>query len=130
MTPRKEILKSFTQMLPCDLTDEQQKDRGVQLAHAEGDLEAFLLEAKAERAAIRDKKKEKELLVHNLAETVRTKKEEREVECYLRASKRDGWVDVFRTDTKEIVTSRKSSDDENQVTIPFNVPDESDLAAS
>ncbi len=136
---KKEILKSFDQMLPCEMSDEQLKDRGSQLAHAQEELEAHLVSAKEHRAELRDEKKALELKVHDLAEAVRSKKESREVKCALRIGKRDGWVEVVRLDTQEVITTRKMSNVDAQADIPFEiqadaealfkVPDETELEA-
>lgn len=124
---QKQILKTFDQQLPCDMSAEQLQERGSQLAHTQEELEAHLVSAKEHRAELRDEKKALELKVHDLATSVRTKKENREVQCALRIGKRDGWVEVVRMDTREVITTRKMSDADSQAEIPFSIPDESEL---
>lgn len=128
-----DVIKTVNRMLPCDLSDAQQQERGSELAHAQESLEAHLLDATKERASLRKRKAELELKVHTLAEIVRLKKEEREVEVVVRHAKRAGFVEEVRTDTHEVIATRAIDDKEAQGNLLEDSappPDPEDLLAS
>ncbi len=113
--PRKsaDVIRRFNRMLPCSLTEPEKLVRGNQLAHDQETLESHLLDAKEQRAELRKKKSELELKVHSGAEVLRLGKEDREVPCVLRHGKGE-LVEEVRTDTGEVIATRRMDADEAQ----------------
>lgn len=113
--PRKsEVLKTFDKMLPVALTDAELQTRGNKLAQLEEDAEGHELSAKAQRAKLREQKKALAIEIQGIAKVIREKQEERSVKCITRPGKRDGFVDDVRTDTNEVIDTRRASDAEAQ----------------
>ncbi len=125
--PNTEILSTFEQTLACNLSHEDIEKKGIELANLESEINTFLEDAKAQRASLRVQKNDLEAKRSAIAEVVRTGKEERLVQCALRAGNMPGFVDVLRMDTREVITTRRLKADESQGEMPFEIPDEADL---
>lgn len=106
--------KTFTKILPCDLSDIELIAKGEDLA---AELTA-LEEAEAEAKADAQKHKERQAGIREKIRKLRTAIEERqelrEVECEERIIRERGVAQVVRLDTGEVVSERKLELDDLQ----------------
>lgn len=121
------VLKSYTAMLPVKLTEKEVQVRGSKLALTRQEAEQHTERSKALRAELIAKRDELDSEIGHLAKVVREKTEDREVECEVRMSKKDGCVDEIRLDTMEVIATRPIKDEEGQTGLDFAVIDDAEL---
>ena len=108
------VLKTATAQLACKLTDEEQRDRGRQLAAVLGDIQSeesrhdmLKAEMKSAMAALESKRDLLQLQVSRGEET-------REIKVEDRAFYTEGKVRRVRLDTEETISEREIRPEEQQ----------------
>lgn len=109
----------FVEKLGCELTREEQLQKGTEMALLLQRLEETESEAKSVADGYKRDIKKLERTIGDRAEEVRTGIEHRLVECTERGRFREGLVDVIRTDTGEVVRTRPMTEAEKQQPLPF-----------
>lgn len=112
--------RSFTERMPCKLTDAELVDRGAQLADAYAKADALEAERKNTNDGFKAKIELVEQQVRDLAGTLRSKQETREVELLEEFDYRTFTVRVKRADTGEMVRERAMTKNERQEELPFD----------
>ena len=111
-----------TMDLECDLTPLEREQAGEQLSTRIDEKLQLMASHKESKAAMKRKEDELEAEIKRLAKAHKTGKELRPVFTEERPDLRRSVVEVFRTDTGELVTTRPLSQDEinkiRQGTIP------------
>lgn len=109
--------KTTIEKLPCKLTEREQvlksKALGAELEELER-LEAEKADSARQYKELIDTKNKR---VRELAQEVRDGAELRMVECYERPKYREGVIELVRSDTREVVSTRKMSDADRQTTL-------------
>ena len=100
--------------LPVELTPDEVRAKGVELAARVDEMYAIDVERKEAAAAIRERRADVEAQVIELKGEVRSGREYREVECRLEPDFQAGVMQIVRVDTGEFVRSRPLSPDERQ----------------
>jgi hypothetical protein len=100
--------------LPCDLTGDEQRQRGDELARKFQNLDALEDERKSVVAEAKGKIDATESEVRKLAQIVRERREHRPVECIWRRDDQRGVMELIRTDTSDVVLSRPMTEAERQ----------------
>lgn len=111
---RRETLYEVKRDLRCQLTEEEVNDRGQELARMHGRYGRMLSEHKAAKAKMRDDEKDLEMLISGKAYDVRSKTEERVVECEWQADYDRQLAVLVRTDTGEEIKTRELTEDDRQ----------------
>ena len=109
-----EVLRRITKLLPVALTDGELRDRGSALALTREKLETQRIESSVAKKQLKEAEEKLELETSRLAHIVRDRCEAREVPVEVRVGKRAGYIDEVRTDTGEVLHSRKMHPDEAQ----------------
>lgn len=112
--------RSFTERMPCKLTDAELVDRGGKLADAYAEADALEAERKNTNDGFKAKIELVEQRVRDLAGTLRTKQETREVELLEEYDYRTFSVRVKRADTGEMVRERAMTKNERQEELPLD----------
>jgi len=114
----KELKTTETRHLDCNLTDEELKQYGEDLAHRFMDVQAL----QVERARINAKIKPIEQEIETIVVKIDTKKEVREVECDWFYDWHKGKKWLVRTDTYETVphTTLDITEEEKQQRLELN----------
>lgn len=111
--------RTTSEVLDCVLTEDEQRERGQQLAEsvkAVSDLERDQKDVKASmKEAMEDAEAERE----RLALIVRDGKEPRTVPVRLDYDDQRGMVHKTRLDTGELIGTRPMTDEEKQRALPF-----------
>lgn len=110
-------VKSKTEELPCRLTDEEVQLKSAALANA---VEAMEAERDAQKEAKTEMKARMQELSNNVAELahqVNRREETRLVEVEIQLIPNSMLVQEVRTDTGEIVATRKADPDELQTSL-------------
>ena len=123
-----EVLRTQKRILPVQLTPAEVEEYGSQLAHQEKALEEHELAVKVARVASNKAKAVITARIGALALAIRERAELRQVEVLIQRGKGD-LVEEVRADTGEVLGTRRMKEDEAQEGMPFEVPDESDLAS-
>ena len=108
------VVRQFTTYLPCRLTEDEQRERGQQLAHQRKLVEDFAVEAGDVKKRLKEHETNLDGELSRLARVVRDRSEPRQVLVHVRLSKKAGYVDVVRTDTGEVIQTRKMASEEAQ----------------
>ena len=106
--------KFHTRSLPCELTEQEYKDRARELTDTMHDRDKIELERTEHAKTLKWKMDRKTTEIQILARTVRTKEEDRQVQCEHQTDYEDAVVNVVRLDTGEIVGSRPMTHEERQ----------------
>ena len=104
-----------TRLLPCDMSTEEQRLRGIELAEAETALLAAEL---AKKAAAKEHKENVDVIqkcIYQLVKVVETGEEQRQVECRVERLFGEGVIRVTRTDTGEIVEESEMTEADRQL---------------
>lgn len=104
--------------LPVALTATELLDRGDQLARAHQAVRIEQAEQKAKKEDLKQRLEDLEGEVGKLARIVRDKSEPRDVECARVFDFDKSTVEIVRTDTGEVVSSRTMTDQERQIGLP------------
>lgn len=83
------------------------------------DVTCAIEETKEKRALVLGRKKAAEARIVELAKALKSGKEDREVECEWRHDAENNLMDLVRTDTWEVVSSRPLTDQERQLELDF-----------
>lgn len=123
-----EVIRTQKRILPCSLSDAEVQARGTALAHLERALEEHELATKTVRTASNKAKAALVLQISGMAVVVRDREELRQVEVLIQRGKGE-LVEVVRSDTGEVVETRRATEDENQAWLPFSVPEDDELSS-
>jgi hypothetical protein len=112
-------IETFHRELSVLLTDDEKRQRGMELARAENELTEFNdRERKARLAELKAKESDIRARIAKLAGVVTTGSELRRVECRGDADYANGRVLLYRVDTGELIGDRALKDEERQVKVP------------
>ena len=106
-----------TRFLSCELTDDEQRERGVQSANAYDEINRLKTEAKGIADEYRSKIIGAESKHDSLKNTVLQKREYREVDCTEYHDYKKGKVYTVRDDLVLITESRQMTPDERQAVL-------------
>ncbi len=112
--PDTAVLGSVSRDLRCVLTSVEFEQRAHQLATMEKQSGDMKIDHKKRRAEILAEKNEIEGSIRRKARDVRTKTEERAVECEWRADFKKNVVELIRTDSGDTIDTRKLTDEDRQ----------------
>ncbi len=112
------VLETFTEHLPCKLTEEDMLQRGAELSAAELNLAEQKEEAKAVRASLTAMEKKLQGVVSYLAVVLKDGEEDREVECQSIAKFDKEEVIIQRLDTGDVIRKRPLTDQDRQSPLP------------
>lgn len=113
------LTRQTSEILTCNLTPEEHRERGRQLAEALEAVDKETVDQKAEKEAMKDRLEHLQAECDRLGKIVREEKEDRSVNVRIDYSDADGMVYKYRLDTGEMFASRKMTDDERQRALPF-----------
>lgn len=108
-----------TETLMCDLTPDEQRERGEQLAHKLNEKSRLEEEMKAQASGFKTKIKEAENQAVKLKNAVSTKRELRDVQCTEHYDYQRKRVLIVRDDTGVIARERGMTTDEIQRSLPL-----------
>lgn len=114
--PRRKKNK-ITRTLPCKLTDEEQRQRGIQLAEREIEYEQVLAEKKTSSDAYSATAKSLRTRITDLTAAVNDKQEDREIEVVWEFHYANKEKYLVRQDTMESIEKRTLTADELQMTL-------------
>lgn len=103
--------------LPCQMTGKEQLLKSAALAKAIGELSDLEAEKKEFADDWKDRKNKVDGAIKILAGEVRTGKEVRPIECFESPVYSDMMVELIRSDTGEIVSSRPMHPSERQLAL-------------
>jgi uncharacterized FlaG/YvyC family protein len=106
--------KTCVRQLPCNLTEDEVRLRGIDLAHANTQYADTKDEAKSKAKAYKDRLEKIYETIHDLKDAVRNGVEVRPVECDVLLDHYAGMVTITRRDTGDIVESRRMTPAESQ----------------
>ena len=107
-----------TRFLSCELTDDEQRERGVQSANASNEVNRLIAEAKGVADEYKAKKIGAEAQHDALKNAVLQKREYHEVDCTEWHDYKKGKVYTVRDDLGLITESRQMTPDERQAVLP------------
>lgn len=116
------VVKTEWEELDCILTDDEQRDRGRQLADALADVAQFHAEQKSAKETAKDRLETLQGECNRLARIVRAGHETRPVRVQIVHDDRRLMVDKVRLDTGETFASRTMTESEKQRALPFVKP--------
>lgn len=109
----------FDRELPVQLTDDEKRQRGMELARAENELSEFNdRERKSKLAELKAKESDIKARIARLAGIVTTGAEIRRVMCRGEADYTNSRVLLYREDTGERIGDRALKDEERQIGVP------------
>lgn len=112
-----EVKARMTELLPVDLTEAEWAQRAEEMAKVYGQIEETDEKIATAKAAHKERRKVLDEQFTELARQVRTRKEERMVECEERANWDDGRMETWRLDTGEMLRARDMTPQERQRTL-------------
>lgn len=104
--------------LPCELTLDEQRERGLQLANIASDISLLELQLKHVTSEFKTKIQDKENQFGTVQSAVQTRREYRDVTCTEFVSIRQNVVYIVRDDLGTIVDNRPISQKERQRMLP------------
>lgn len=112
--------KPTKETLMCQLTDQERREYGIQLATTLGDMENVEAEKKKEMDHFKDRLGGLQARADELSRKVRDGKEWRSVDCVIRYSQPDKeHKQVVRLDTGEVVRTALMSQEDRQLVMPL-----------
>lgn len=115
------ILSSFTELMPCRLTDVELLIAGAKLAEAEREARDQEKSAQTIKADLNAKKKAADEKLADLAAIVRNKSESRQTLIQVEIDPKDSrYAYEVRTDTSEVIRRRPLQDNERQRALPLD----------
>jgi hypothetical protein len=117
MPPRR-----FEQMLPCTLTDDELRERGDEIVKVLQTIDDIKAEKKIATDGLKARIQIQESRGREIREAIRSKSEDRSVECIESFHFRLGVARVTRTDTGEQVSERALRASERQPSLPLPEP--------
>jgi len=117
--------EKVSQVLICDLTNDEQRERGLQLANALADGRKLTDDKKAVINDFKARELEMATRVNQLEQVVSTRREYREVECTEWRDYKAGKVYVVRDDLGTIAETRGMTPSERQQQLLPNVAEPS-----
>ncbi|MCC6989914.1 MAG: hypothetical protein IT181_12995 [Acidobacteria bacterium] len=111
--------RTVSQVLTCQLTDDEQRERGRQLAEALRAVGEEELDQKAQKERMKERLEALHGEVTRLGGIVRAGEEERAVQVRLELDDEKGMVHSVRLDTGELFHSRPMTQQEKQRALPF-----------
>lgn len=115
VTAKPQPFKTEVHQLMCQLTDDEQRARGVELATSQ----KLLTDLTEEKKSIGGKINNVTAKINQLAETVKHKQEERPVVCLLEPDYAADSMTIRRTDNWEINCIRQMTHSERQPELPL-----------
>ena len=103
--------------LPVELNDDEVRLKGEELARKRKAWEAKKLERKEVVANFKSQLDELDDAIRDLAEQVKSRREQRDVEVIERRNYQQGLVETYRADSGEVVRSRAMTAGERQVSL-------------
>jgi hypothetical protein len=116
-TPKKRILATKTNELPCPLTEPELREAGKRLAHLEGDLAAQTAREKDVKDDLKSKRSALEMQISMLANTIRAGLVYRPTPVRVEADYEENVVREIREDTGETVSTRPVNEQDRQATL-------------
>ncbi len=120
--PKTPQAKTVTRSLPCELTDEELRERADQLVVHIRELEALDEEKKEASKKFRDKMRAIGSKVSVFSKQIEDKKEVREVECLEAPDYNRKLMVITRKDTGEVLGTRPLSSEDLQAPLPNLTP--------
>lgn len=108
------VSRKEVRCLPCPLTEEEQRLRGIELANHNAEYADTEAEKKQVTKDYGDKLKRINERIHELKDAVQTRVEVRDIECDVSIDRYLGKVTITRADTGEIVEVRPMTPGEAQ----------------
>lgn len=115
-------LRTETQLIAVDLTDDELRHRGQRLAELHGVLDELAEEESEFKADLKRRRKPVKAEVSTLAHAIRNKRENRDVDVEIHYDPKRGLVDEIRADTGEVLATRKPKREERQAQLMALVP--------
>lgn len=106
---------TFFENLPCHLSEEEKHERGREAAAKQIELYEFKRLEKERAKLAKQKREELEKDIARLSQARHHGMEDQEVECYEQPNTTTYRIETIRTDTGEVVTSRKMDPMERQM---------------
>jgi hypothetical protein len=107
-----------TRYLLCDLTEDEQRERGLLLANIANEIDTLKAEQKRVAGEFKTKIEETESRAGSVRVMVLTRREHREVICTEHFNTKRGEVYTVRDDLNQIVDARPMTDRERQLHLP------------
>lgn len=115
-------LRTEDKDLAVNLTDDEIRERGERLAELHGVLDKIAEDEAEFKAEIKRRKKPVKLEVDTLARAIRNRRELRNVAVDVHYDPARGMVDEIRTDTGEVIATRRPTKAERQGQLISIVP--------
>lgn len=109
-----EVLSTKSKMLPVSLKPPELAAKATALAHALGRADEIADEKKRFAATLKERTDAVKAEVTKLAKALRERAEDREVEVVTTLTDREGMVQDVRTDTNEVIATRRITNEEAQ----------------
>ena len=103
------IIEEIDRELLCDMTEEQQRLRGIQLAEITAEYKSLEAEKKSVTKEYGDRLKGLREKLESLGKDVKSCTEKRRVPCNIEGEIRSGEVQIRRLDTQEVVETRDAT---------------------
>ncbi|MFN3200055.1 MAG: hypothetical protein ACE366_16785 [Bradymonadia bacterium] len=109
------IIEEIDRELLCDMTEEEQRLRGIELAELTAQFKELEAEKKAAAKEYGDRIKAMREKLESLSKDVESCTEKRRVACHIEGEIRSGEVQIRRLDTREVVETRDATAKEMQL---------------
>lgn len=103
------IIEEIDRELKCDMTEEEQRLRGIQLAEITAECKKVEEEKKSVTKEFGDQIKALREKIESLGKDVESCTEKRRVPCHVDGELRTGEVKIIRLDTGEVVKTRDAT---------------------
>lgn len=125
--PNSNDSKPFPMMLRADIADEQRLTYGRQLAQLDEDLSKLVEEKSAVTAEIKQRMTTVRTQAREVARAIRSGQEFREIECFYRFLWKDGFKELVRSDTNQVVERTAITQEERQTVMALGDEDASQI---
>ena len=127
-TGQSQIKKKLIKDLPCEMTEDERRMKGSELAVAVSDKQTLEVEKKNFADAWKERAKEVDTKIGTLAYQVRSGREIRAVECEEAPRYSDRMMDIVRLDLGEVVYSRPMEAGELQTMLDSLIDEQQEQA--
>jgi hypothetical protein len=114
MSKKKEDFVTVREEVPVTLTQAEIVEKAEELSRSLSNYDAIDEERKAVANDYKEKLKELDGKIEQLAQMIREKREFREMECHALA-KKDGTLEIFHPETGERIHARMMTEEERQL---------------
>lgn len=112
--------KKITMDLPCELTEEEARDRTSRLVHLLKQQDSMRRTHAETRREMKEEKDTTEGAILRTSEVIREGKEDRPVQCLIRPNPEALTVETIRLDTGEVIASRDMSKAERNLELDLD----------